>query len=185
MQRVWEHGTEWDEPVPSKVETAWNRWRHELPALRDHLIPQYYFSDNDGIKSCELHGFCDASESTYAAVVYLRSKDLEDKVHLALIAAKTKVAPVKRQTIPRLELCSALILARLLHHCATVLNVHMGSAYAWMDSLVVLSWLCGNPRRSKTFVGNRVSEIMDLIPPRRWNHVQGSDNLADCASRGL
>ena len=61
----------------------------------------------------------------------------------------------------------------------------MESVYAWTDSLVVLSWLCGNPRRFKTFVGNRVSEIMELIPPRHWNHVQGSDNPADCASRGL
>ena len=109
-----------------------------------------YYCNKDVVKSRELDGFCDASKSAYVAVVYLRSKDQEDEVHLALIVAKTKVAPVKRQTIPRLELCSALILAKLLHHCATVLNVHMGSIYAWTDSLVVLSWLCGNPRRFKS-----------------------------------
>ena len=118
-----------DEPVPSKVETAWSRWRRELPALRDHLIHRRSFRNNDGVKFCELHCSCDASESAYAAVVYLRSKDQEDEVHKALIAAKTKVASIKRQLIPRLELCCALILARLLHHCATVLNVQMGSVY--------------------------------------------------------
>ena len=185
LQRVWEHGTGWDEVVPSKVEIAWNRWRRELPALRDHLIPRYYFKNDDVVKSCELHGFCDASESAYAAVVYIRSVYENGEVHLSLVAAKTKVAPVKRLTIPRLELCGALILSRLLRHCATVLKVSMESVYAWVDSLVVLSWLSGNPRRFKTFVGNRVSEIMDLIPPGHWNHVQGSDNPADCASRGL
>ena len=126
FQRVWEHGSGWDEPVPSKVETAWNRWRSELPNLRDHLIPQYYFKNNEAVRSCKLHSFCDASESAYTAVVYLRSKNQEDEVYLALIAAKTKVAPVKHQTIPRQGLSSALILATLLHHCATVLNVHMG-----------------------------------------------------------
>ena len=69
-------------------------------------------------------GFCDVPESTYAAVVYLKSKDKKAEVHLALIAVKTKVAPVKCQTIPLQELCGALILARLLHQCATVLKIH-------------------------------------------------------------
>ena len=157
LQRVWEHGTGWDEPVPHKVETAWNRWRRELPALRDQLVPRYCFKYNDAVKTCELHRFCDALESAYAAVVYLKSENESGEVHLALIAAKAKVAPVKRQTIPRLELCGALILARLLRHCAKVLKVNLESVYAWLDSLVVLSWLSGNPRRFKTFVGNRVS----------------------------
>ena len=54
LQRVWEHGTRWDELVPSKVETVCNRWRRELPELRDHLIPRCYFRNNDTVKSCEL-----------------------------------------------------------------------------------------------------------------------------------
>ena len=130
QQKVWEHGTGWDEPVPHKVETAWNRWRRELPALRDHLISRYCFKYNDAVKTCELHRFCDTSESVYAAVVYLKSENESGEIHLALIAAKTKVAPVKRQTIPRLELCGALILARLLRHCAKVLKVNLESVYA-------------------------------------------------------
>ena len=61
----------------------------------------------------------------------------------------------------------------------------MSNIYAWTDSTIVLNWLVGNPRRFKTYVGNRVSAIIDLIPPERWNHVPRIENPADCASRGL
>ena len=66
-----------------------------------------------------------------------------------------------------------------------VLNIPSSLVFAWTDSTVVLGWLCGKPRRFKTFVGNRVSAIMDLVPPKRWRHVSGKQNPADCASRGL
>ena len=57
--------------------------------------------------------------------------------------------------------------------------------FAWTDSMIVLNWIVGNPCRFKTYVGNRISCIVDLIPPNRWHHIEGSQNPADCASRGL
>ena len=59
------------------------------------------------------------------------------------------------------------------------------NVYAWTDSTIVLGWITGNPRRFKTYVGNRFSHIIDQIPPERWHHVNGVNNPADCASRGL
>lgn len=88
--------------------------------------------------------------------------------------SKIKVAPIKRLMIPCRELCGAYLLARLLHH---VYHLDRGT--------IVLHWLDGNPRRFKTYVGNRISTIMELIPPEKWNHVSGMENQADCASRGL
>ena len=70
-----------------------------------------------------LHGFCDASERAYAAVVYLRMVDTTGNVQVTLITSKTKVAPIKRMTIPRLELCGAYLLARLLFHVKKVFNI--------------------------------------------------------------
>ena len=133
----------------------------------------------------ELYGFCDASEQAYAAVIYLRMMDLDGGIEVSLVTSKTKVAPIKRLTIPRLELCGAYLLAQLLHHVQQVFNLSLDQIYAWTDSTIVLSWLIGNPRRFNTYVANRVSYIVELIAPNRWNHVHGTDNPADCASRGL
>ena len=120
-------------------------------------------------------------------MIYLRLTDSDGNVHISLIIAKTKVAPIKRLTIPRLELCGAHLLAQLLNHVKEVFHLSLRDIYAWADSTIVLNWLTGNPRRFKTYVGNRVSSILELehIPPDRWNHVSGTENPADCASRGL
>lgn len=133
----------------------------------------------------ELHGFSDASQLAYAGVVYLRMIDQHGDIHISLVVSKTKVAPIKRLTIPRLELCGAHLLSQLLHHCKIVFNLPPDKVFAWTDSTIVLNWLVGSPRRFNTYVGNRVSYIVELIAPDRWSHVEGLQNPADCASRGL
>lgn len=84
-----------------------------------------------------------------------------------------------------MELNGALLLARLFAAVAHAFSEYQLSYYAWTDSKVVLSWLSSPPRRWKQFVGNRTSEILDLIPDAVWNHVSSRDNPADIASRGL
>lgn len=185
LQKFWEEKIDWDDVAPFSISDVWHRWRDELPILKSKRIPRCYFSRNSFIVSRQLHGFSDASEAAYAAVIYMRTTDSHGEIHTSLVISKTKVSPIKRQTIPRLELCGALLLAKLLDHTRKVLQVGLIDCQAWTDSTVVLSWLTGNPRRFKTFVGNRVSQIIDCIPPDRWKHVAGIENPADCASRGL
>ena len=76
-------------------------------------------------------------------------------------------------------------MSQILSDCNDVLNMPIDHTYAWTDSTIVLCWLQGNPRHFKVFVGNRVAQIMELIPPERWRHVVNEDNPADCASRGM
>ena len=90
--------------------------------------------------------------------------------------SKTRVAPIKRLTIPRLELCGALILAQLLSRYKDILELPVDSVNAWTDSMIVLTWIQGSPRRFKVFVGNRISQILELTPAGRWNHVISEDN---------
>ena len=185
LQRVWEEGIDWDEPVPSFIYDTWSRWRSELPILSTKHIPRCYFPKDRCVISTEIHGFSDASEQAYAGVVYLRMVDTQGNVYTSIVISKTKVAPIKRVTIPRLELCGAHLLSQLISHVRDVLSIPLNKVFAWTDSTVVLHWLSGNPNRFKTFVGNRISDIVDLVPPGHWRHVDGSENPADCASRGL
>ena len=185
MQRLWELKVDWDDPIPDSIQASWFQWRNELPVLSSRHIPRCHFPKGVRVLCTQLHGFSDASEQAYAGVIYLRVKDLEGKIHVSLVMSKTKVAPIKRLTIPRLELCGAHLLAQLMHHVKEVLHIPLHDVFAWTDSTVVLGWLVGNPRRFKPYVGNRVSHTVDLIAPDRWSHVDGVRNPADCASRGL
>ncbi len=170
---------------PETLQETWRQWRRELHCLMGKDIPRCYFPKHVTITSFQLHGFSDASEDAYAGVVYFRMVDLAGGVHTSLIMSKTKVSPIKRLSIPRLELCGAVIVTKLLWHIKVVFQVPTSDTFIWTDSSIVLYWLSGNIRRFKTFVGNRVSEIVDRLPPEQWNQVKSADNPADCASRGI
>ena len=157
LQQLWERKVDWDEPVPEDIHDAWLQWRTELQLLSQLTIPRCYFDKESQVLSAELHGFSDASELAYAAVVYLRVTDASNHAHISLVISKRKVAPIKRLTIPHLELCGMQLLARLMHHARQVLDVPLSNVYAWTDSTIELNWLDGSPRRFKTYVGNWIS----------------------------
>ena len=104
---------------------------------------------------------------------------------LSLVLSKTRVAKLKPSTVPRQELCAALLLTELLTEVKTILNIPDDDLFAWSDSSIVLSWLDGHPRDYKVFVTNRVSSILQATSPQAWRHVPTAENPADCASRGL
>ncbi|GFX93537.1 uncharacterized protein TNCV_1094771 [Trichonephila clavipes] len=107
LQELWKSKALWDDPIPSSILENWNKFTKESKYLNSISIPRFMAIDQNS--DIILHGFCDASTKAYAAVVYLKSKQ---QIHL--VSAKTRVAPIKQLTIPRLELCGALLLAELI-----------------------------------------------------------------------
>ncbi len=185
LQRIWSLGLDWDELIPSELTDVWQRWRDELHMITEFPIPRCYFQQNRNFQSCSLHGFCDASQTAMAAVVYIRVVYSEDCVSVELVMAKSKVSPVKPQTIPKLELSAAVLLTKLLFSAMSELSIDLSSVYAWSDSTIALAWIRTNPAKLKTYVANRVVQIIDVIPPVSWRHVTSASNPADVASRGI
>ncbi|KAI8441259.1 hypothetical protein MSG28_014900 [Choristoneura fumiferana] len=184
IQRLWLSGIDWDEELPSPLLDEWLTYREELSKLTEFRLHRWT-NHRSNATLVELHGFSDASNAAYAAVVYLRVIDAEGRVHVSLVTAKTRVAPIKQVSIPRLELCGAVLLSKLLVDVSDVLGVQKSHIHAWTDSEVVLAWLSSHPSRWKTFIGNRCSEILTATSRSQWAHVKSDHNPADCASRGV
>ena len=157
----------------------------ELPAFDSFQIPRHlHIAENT---PATLIGFGDASERGYGAAVYIRTLHPNGDVKIALVCAKTKIAPLKIQTIPRLELCAAHLLAKLLNFVVRSMEskISISKIFALTDSSVVMDWIIGSPHRWKIFVANRVVKIHELVPPPHWFHIDGKNNIADCLSRSL
>ncbi|KAL0852558.1 hypothetical protein ABMA27_016977 [Loxostege sticticalis] len=159
IQRLWLAGVGWDEKLSADLIKDWDTYRQSLPVLSEIRIPRWLETNSDDI-DVELHGFSDASKSAFAAVVYIRTVDADGKIKVSLLNAKTRVAPIRQVSIPRLELCGAELLSRLLTETAQVLNIPKENVRAWTDSTIVLAWLNSHPSKWKNFVANRTSEIL-------------------------
>ena len=118
-------------------------------------------------------------------MVYVRSTYSNHPPLISLVISKTRVAKLKPSTVPRQELCGALLLTELLTEVKGILEISDSNIFAWSDSSIVLSWLDGHPRDFKVFVTNRVSSILQVTSPQTWRHVPTAENPADCASRGM
>ncbi|XP_026828149.1 uncharacterized protein LOC113562575 [Ooceraea biroi] len=185
IQQLWKDQIEWDDPVPAAISQKWVSFADNLTTVESYSIPRWLHTHSDS-QAIEIHGFSDASHDALGAVVYLRSFSEFSDVNITLLVAKSKVAPLKKQTIPRLELSAAMLLARLISRIRKILLKYQSvPVHLWLDSSVSLAWIRGQPSQWAEFVANRVAVIQELVPDAKWHHVAGTDNPADCASRGL
>ncbi|KMQ89434.1 gag-pol polyprotein precursor [Lasius niger] len=183
IQSAWLQGLEWDAPLPNTDTQLWRQFLEKLPQLEQIRVKRW-LQTGDEASHVELYGFADASERGYAAVVYLRAST-SSSTSIHLLTAKSKVAPIKQVTLPRLELCAASLLTSITHRIRASLNLSTAPIYLWSDSTVALHWIHGHASRWKTYVANRMSQIQLLLPEAQWRHVPGRENPADCASRGI
>ncbi|XP_011859181.1 PREDICTED: uncharacterized protein LOC105556699 [Vollenhovia emeryi] len=184
LQELWLLKNGWDDPLPAELQKRWREFRLQLQELEQISIPRW-LGNVSSPPLIEIHGFSDASQLAMAAAIYTRISNEEGKVITRLVCSKTKVAPIKRISIPRLELTAALLLVRLIKKTTQALELAKPSITCWTDSSVTLIWITTHPARWKDFVCNRVSVINELLPEATWRFVPGKENPADCASRGL
>ncbi|XP_071056073.1 uncharacterized protein [Onthophagus taurus] len=185
IQQLWQLKIEWDESPPGHISKNWEIFKKGLIFISDLRIPRLMIPSDT--KSVQLHLFCDASQSGYCAVAYLRCESHNQSINTSFLCGKSRVAPLKTISIPRLELCGAVLLVDLLKTIKDMLSttIIFDVIYAWSDSKVTLAWISSLPTRWKIFVANRVSYIQEILPSDYWRYIPSSDNPADCGSRGL
>ncbi len=187
VQRLWDKKRDWDDPrLPEELLSSWKVWEKELDNLQSLSWPRCYCSAalDHPTSLRQIHVFCDATEQAYGSVAYLRTENPERGLEVAFITARSRVAPKKQQTIPRLELCAALTGAQLAKVLRTELTLPIHSITLWSDSTTVLNWLLSQSCRFKVFVGTRVAEIQELTESDTWRYVPSQDNPADDITKG-
>lgn len=180
LQKIWKEKSSWDAELEEDVKKEFLEWWSEVPDLDNIHIPRHVCASRQ--ERCQIHTFSDASQFAYAAIVFLRV-DLGDEVSVQLIQTKSRVAPIKKVTIPRLELLGCTIASRLTASVKKALSMEDVPTYFWSDSTTAIAWIRRNDEWG-TFVGNRVKEICTLSQPKQWSHVPGGINPADLLSRG-
>lgn len=182
MQRLWQLKIDWDESIPHQLHNQFIEYQKQLSTLTRLQIPRRVISI-DQYSDIELHGFSDASQNAYGACVYIRAVN-QGRNSCNLLCARSKVAPLKSLTIPRLELSGALLLCQLIQKVQSSVRLNFSNTYYWTDSTIVLAWIKSTTRQWKTFVANRVNQILELTTIDQWSHVRSEENPADIISRG-
>ncbi|XP_062553481.1 uncharacterized protein LOC134218477 [Armigeres subalbatus] len=182
MQDIWRLGMDWDEDLPEELLQKWSTLRKQLPVVNE--MQKYRCLIPKNAVRVELHGFSDASMRAYGAVLYTRCITADGLISVNLVASKSRVAPLKSMTIPRLELCAAKLLADLTTKAIASMQIQFDNVTLWCDSSIVLCWLKKSPSALNQFVSNRVASIVELTRCYHWNYIRSESNPADVISRG-
>ena len=173
----------WDEPIPEQIAIRWSKWISNLTCLSELKVDRY-FLDFEDAEQIVLHIFCDASQDGYGVVAYLRICK-SSSVHIKFVVGKSRLAPIKSVSIPRLELEAATLAAKL--NVAILREVRRTDLMTifWTDSTTVLHMIHNSSKRFPTFVANRLAKIDETSNPSQWRYVPSNLNPADDATRGL
>ncbi|KAK9720556.1 Pao retrotransposon peptidase [Popillia japonica] len=193
LQLLWQSKLNWDQSLSVELELIWSlsveleliwsRFYKHIQSINELQIPRKLIIDNR--VSIDIHVFSDASEKAYGTCLFVRSVDCFKNVCVKLGCSKSRVAPLKVLSLPRLELSAAVLSVQLCLKALMAFNLSFNSITFWCDSTIVLSWIATESSKLKTFVANRVSKIQRFSKLSQWRYVPSHENPADIISRGL
>ena len=181
MQDIWRTKINWDDEIKPNEEKKFKTWLQLLPTIANIYIPRCY-TNKTSVENIQLHIFVDASKDAYAAVAYFRFQN-NQHIECSLVAAKTRVAPIKLVSIPRLELMAAVLGATLYQKILREHSIKIEETYLWSDSRTVLAWIRSEPRKYKQFVAFRITEILEKTSEHEWRWIPTNFNVADEATK--
>ncbi len=176
----------WDEEIQDDQEQKWCNWLLDLQQLSKFTVPRCIKPANFGsTKLAQLHHFADANETGYGTVTYILTKNDKGDKHCSFLMAKSRVAPLKQITIPRMELIAAVVAVKIDKMMRQELRLNLEESVFWMDSMTVLKYIENQNTRFKTFVANHLAVIQESTTANQWRYVNTLLNPADNASRGM
>ncbi|KAK3699579.1 hypothetical protein QZH41_014290 [Actinostola sp. cb2023] len=153
LQTLCRHNADWDDPVPEDILSRWEKWRAQLPLLENLKFPRCVKPPGFGIPvHTEIHSFSDASDSGIGQVSYLRSVNEKNEVHVSFIMAKSRVAPLRAISIPRLELTAAVVSVNVASMLKRELDVENTKCLYYTDSEIVMGYINNDARRFHVYV---------------------------------
>lgn len=176
----------WDDPLPSRLRESWENWKTSLIAADGKIsLPRGYYPRNfSPVVKQSLHVFSDASEEGTGYIIYIRSINERDEIHVALVTASSRVTPRSAISIPRLELCAALDASLAARQVAANVGIDLSDTFLYCDSKVTLGYLANTTSRFSNYVTRRVNLILKSFPISHWLYIPTGENPADIASRG-
>ena len=178
LQDLCRQKVDWDDLLPDEIITRRERWRTELPLLEKVKLNRCVKPPGFGSPvQAEVHSFSDGSESGIGQVSYLRTVNSKGEVHVSFLIAKSRVAPIKPISIPRMELTAAVVSVNVTKMLQSELD------YENLRSVYYTEYISNDARRFHVYVGNRIQHIRDRSDPEQWHHVPGKDNPAKEESR--
>lgn len=182
LQDAWRSKAGWDEELPEETSKKWQEWINSFKET-DFSVPRYVLSPRGTQSSIDLHTFVDASVKAYGAACYVRTSN-DELTTVSFLMGKSRVAPLKPTTIPKLELQAAVLGTRLAQTVKNAMNLEFNSCYFWSDSQAVLGWIRTEEIcELDVYVRNRVGEIHESSDPRYWRWVPTKLNVADDVTR--
>ena len=174
----------WDEGVSKDLEENWDIWMQSLGSVSQLRFPRCIKPSVHDDAVIELHHFSDASSKGYGCCSYVRCVNKLGMINVVLIMSKSKVAPLKTCTIPRLELQAAVLAVKVDSLLKRELDIEFDQSFFWTDSEIVLKYIRNDSRRFHVFVANRVSLIREYSDPKQWSYIETKANPADLVTRG-
>ena len=186
FQDLWIAKIDWNDTLPIEIKNKYDSWLKSGECLKSFFVNRMYFPTFawSELRKIDLHLFTDASERGYGCCVYIRALLPNNEVSVQLVCSRSRVCPIKFVTLPKLELLSAFIGARLLNYVVNAMYLHDCPKYCYSDSTITLDWINSNPMKKDIFLYNRVTEILRYTTTDQWYHCKGKENPADLITRG-
>ena len=157
LQNLSKYG--WDSTLQDDIIAKWESWKISLTFIESLSLPRRFNRGNRSIKEASVHHFSDASDVGYGHCSYLRIVDESDEVFCSFLYGRSRVAPLKKVSTPRLELQAATLSSNMNSFSIKELDLKIDQQYFYVDSTIVLGYIKNECKRFKLFITNRVSMI--------------------------